>query len=88
MGQISCSICSSRPCLPSLIFVGKACGMYYKYITIVNYDSSIVNRLGAALADDARVIIYDRQMFKVQATGVFPKVGCLKGHRVHACPEG
>ncbi len=62
--------------------------MYYKYIRIVNYDSSIVNRLGAALADDARVIIYDRQMFIVQATGVFPRVGCLKGHGVHAGPEG
>jgi hypothetical protein len=37
---------------------------------IINYDSSIVNRLGASLTDDARVIIYDRHMFIVQATGV------------------
>jgi len=55
---------------------------------IVNYDSSTINRLGASLTDDARVVIYDRQMFIVQATGVFPKVGYLKAHGVHAGPEG
>jgi hypothetical protein len=44
-------------------------GLYYKHITIVNYDSSIVNKFGASLTDDARVIIYDRHMFIVQATG-------------------
>jgi hypothetical protein len=37
---------------------------------IVNYDSSIVNRHGASLTDDARVIIYDHHIFIVQATGV------------------
>ena len=29
----------------------------------------MVNRLGASLTDDARVIIYDHHMFRVQATG-------------------
>jgi len=29
----------------------------------------MVNRLGASLTDDARVIIYDSHMFIVQATG-------------------
>jgi hypothetical protein len=37
-------------------------------MTIVNYTSSIVYKLGASLTDDGRVIIYDRHMFIVQAT--------------------
>ncbi len=51
------------------MFVGKTSGGYYKQISIVNYDSSIVNKLGASLTDNARVVIYDRHMFIVQATG-------------------
>jgi hypothetical protein len=39
--------------------------LYYKHITIVYYASSIVNKLGGLLA---RVVIYDRHMFTVQAT--------------------
>jgi len=39
-----------------------------KHITIVNYDSSIINKFGTSLTDDARVVIYDRQMFIEQAT--------------------
>ncbi len=34
----------------------------------MNYASSIVNKLGALLTDDARVIIYDCHEFIVQAT--------------------
>ncbi len=45
------------------------CGLYYKHTTIVNYASSIVIKLEALLTDDARVIIYDRHVFIVQATG-------------------
>jgi hypothetical protein len=37
-------------------------------VTIVNDDSKVVNKLEASLTDDARVIIYDRHMFIVQAT--------------------
>jgi hypothetical protein len=37
---------------------------------IVNYASSIVNKLEALLTDNARVIIYDRQVFIVQAIGL------------------
>jgi hypothetical protein len=43
-------------------------GLYNKPITIVNNDSSIVNKLEASLTDDAGVVIYDRHMFIVQAT--------------------
>ncbi len=39
-------------------------------MTIVHDDARIVNKLDASLTDDARVIIYDRHMFIVQATGL------------------
>ncbi len=45
-------------------------GLYYKHITTVDDDSSIINKLEASLTDDVRVIIYDRHMFIVQATGL------------------
>ncbi len=48
----------------------STCSLYYKPITIVNDDSSIINKLEASLTDDARVIIYDHHMFIVQATVV------------------
>jgi Mg2+/Co2+ transporter CorB len=35
---------------------------------MVNDDSSIINKLEALLTDDARVAIYNRHMFIVQAT--------------------
>ncbi len=37
-------------------------------MTIINDDSRVVNELEASLTDDARVIIYDGEMFIVQAT--------------------
>jgi len=39
-------------------------------MTIVNDDYSVVNKLGASLTDDARVVIYNCRMFIVQATDV------------------
>jgi hypothetical protein len=45
------------------------CDLYYKLMTMVNDNSRVVNKLEASLIDDARVIIYDRHMFIVQATG-------------------
>jgi hypothetical protein len=44
-------------------------GLYYEHISIVNYNSSTINKLGASLPDDARVVIYNDHMFMVQATG-------------------
>ncbi len=38
-------------------------------MTIVNADSRVVNKLKTSLTDNARVVIYDRHMFIVQATG-------------------
>jgi hypothetical protein len=42
-------------------------GLYYKHVTVVNDASSSVNKFKASLNDDARVTIYDRHMFIVQA---------------------
>ncbi len=44
-------------------------GKYYKHSMIVNDDSNIINKFKASLTDDARVIIYNCDMFIVQATG-------------------
>ncbi len=56
--------------MPKRFYKINPCGLYYKHMTIVNYASSIVNKLKALLTDDARVIIYDRHVFIVQATGL------------------
>jgi hypothetical protein len=45
-----------------------SCGLYYKHTMIANCASSSINKLEALLTDDARVIIYDRHVFVVQAT--------------------
>ncbi len=50
--------------------VTTSSGLYYKPMMIVNDDSRVVNKLEATLTDDARVVIYDRHMFIVQATVV------------------
>jgi hypothetical protein len=47
---------------------GPTSGLYYKHTTIINYASSIINKLEALLTDDARVVIYYRHVFIVQAT--------------------
>jgi hypothetical protein len=43
-------------------------GLYCKHITIINYNSIVINKFGASLTDDARVIIYNCHMFIVQTT--------------------
>jgi hypothetical protein len=45
-------------------------GLYYKHVKIVNDNSSIINKWSFKLIDDARVVIYDRNRFMIQATGV------------------
>ncbi len=37
-------------------------------MTIVNEDSRVITKLETSLSDNARVVIYDRHMFIVQAT--------------------
>ncbi len=46
-------------------------------MTIINDDSRVVNKLEASLTDNARVIIYNRSMFIVQATGLTALLDCL-----------
>jgi hypothetical protein len=47
---------------------------------IVNDSSGVINKLEASLTDDARVVIYDRHMFIVKATGhVFHNENILQG---------
>jgi hypothetical protein len=46
------------------------CGLYYKHITIVNDDSSVISMCYSSLIDDARGIIYDCNLFMIQATSV------------------
>jgi hypothetical protein len=53
----------------------EICGLYYKPMTIVNDDSNVITKLETSLIDDARVVIYDRHMFIVQATALI-KVQC------------
>ncbi len=43
--------------------------MYYKPMMIVKYKSRVFSKLETPLTDDARVVIYDRHMFIVPATG-------------------
>jgi hypothetical protein len=52
-------------------------GLHYKPITIVNDGSRVVSKLETSLTEDARVIIYDRHMFIVQATGQLCQPGDL-----------
>jgi hypothetical protein len=40
-------------------------------MTIVHDDSRVINKLEDSLTDDARVVIYDRHMFIVQATALW-----------------
>jgi hypothetical protein len=52
-------------------------GLYYKLMMIVNDNSTFVNKLEASLTDDTRVIIYDHNMFIVQATGAYTRTRVL-----------
>ncbi len=46
-------------------------GLYYKHMTIVHDDSSIISKWSSKLTDDTGVVMYDRNMFIIQSTGYF-----------------
>ncbi len=46
-------------------------GLYYKHVTIVNDDPSVISKWSFKLIDEPRVIIYDRHRFIIQATDAF-----------------
>ncbi len=52
-------------------------GIYYKHMTIVNDDSSIIIKWSSKLIDDARGVIYDRYMFIVKATDLIVSTSFL-----------
>ncbi len=59
-------------------------GLCYKHMAIVNYASSIVNKQEALPPDDARVVIHDRHVFIVQATGCY-KTFLYNGYSCECC---
>jgi len=46
-----------------------ACGRYYKHMTIVNDDSSIISAQSLQLNENPRGVIYKHRMFIIQAAG-------------------
>ncbi len=46
------------------------CGLYYKHVMIVNYNSSVISKYNFKLIDDPRVAIYNHHRFIIQATNV------------------
>jgi hypothetical protein len=54
----------------TIFLTSETNGLYYKNMMIVKDDSSIVNKLGASLTDDTRVVIYIHHMFIVKATNL------------------
>jgi hypothetical protein len=63
------------------------CGLYYNPITIINDDSRVINKLETSLTDDARVSIYNHNMFIVQATDVCKQNNHLRVRVVHLKPS-
>jgi hypothetical protein len=55
--------------LNSVIF-----GLYYKHITIVNDNSSIINKGRLSFTDNTRVIIYYHNIFILKATACWHKL--------------
>ncbi len=66
------------------------CGLYYKHVSIVNDDSSVVSKWSFKLIDDPRVVIYSCHRFIIQATEKVVVPVCLSckeaavpaGHKV------
>jgi len=57
-----------------------ACGLFYKHITTINDDSSIINKFETSLTNNARVVIYNCHMFIIQATDLFVTYLVQKGN--------
>ncbi len=52
-----------------VIYSSESSGLYYKHMVIVYDNSSIVSKWSSKLTDNARIVIYNRNMFVIQATG-------------------
>ncbi len=53
----------------SFLLLRDIYSLYYKQMTIVNDDSSIISQWSCKLTDGTRVLNYNRNMFIAQATG-------------------
>jgi len=51
--------------------LSSICGLYYKHVTIVNDNSSVISKRSFKLIDDPKVVNYNHQRFIIQATGDF-----------------
>jgi hypothetical protein len=51
-------------------------GLYHKHEMILNYDSSVISKWSFKLIDDASVVIYDHNMFIIEATWHFCRAFC------------
>jgi len=56
-----------------LIQTHETGGLYYKHVTIINDDSSIISKWSFKLIGDPRIFIYDRHRFIIKATGRYNK---------------
>jgi hypothetical protein len=56
------------------MFALEVSGLYCKPMMVVNENSRVITKLETSLTDNARVIIYDRHMFIVQATGGYSQM--------------
>ncbi len=60
---------------------------YYKHITIVNDNSTVISKYSLKLIDDPRVVIYDCHMFIVQATGACSSGGSFRSSPLGLAPD-
>jgi hypothetical protein len=63
--------------MPKKFYETDTIGLYYKLITIVNDVSKVVSKRHSKLIDNARVIIYNCNMFIIQDTGALIIKGAL-----------
>ncbi len=52
----------------NMFFSTDHCGLYYKLVTIIIDDSSVISKWSFKLIDDPRILIYDNNTLIVQTT--------------------
>ncbi len=56
------------------------CGLFYKHVTIVNDNSSVISKYSFKLSDDPRVVIYDGHRFIIQVIDYSATVLAVHDH--------
>jgi hypothetical protein len=67
----------------SNLYFTSSSGLYYKHVTIVIDNSSIISKWSFKLIDDPSIVIYDRHRFIIQATGSLSVYYDLYGIDIH-----